>query len=153
MSITTSRDGRNLLIHVEGIDDPFVAKPLPGRAGVQITETFLHTSVGAADIPDLEAAMIMAVDGGTLNPDTGLWEPVPVEQQTTYSRVLNELSQAEAESVLMPAFFWQTALGSDGVKAYVEGGEGLAGTLRATQALTARVTALATPTAGGVADV
>ena len=31
----------------------------------------------------------------------------------------------------MPAFFWQTILGMDGVKAYLEGGEGLSGTLRA----------------------
>lgn len=74
------------------------------------------------------------------------WVPVPEEQQTNFNRVGEELSQDEAEAILMPAFFWQTILGMDGVKAYLEGGEGLSGTLKATGALSRRLGLLVRPT-------
>lgn len=140
--ITATKQGRNLLIAVEGIEEPFVIRPLPGYAGIQMTNDYLATMGGNGQ--NLVGALQMAVDGARENTITGLWEPVPEEQQTNYSRIGRELSQTEAEWVLMPAFFWQTVLGMDGVKTYVEGmtdndGNGLGGTLKAAAALTSRL--------------
>lgn len=137
--ITAEKVGRDLHIRLEGVDAPFVVRPLPGLAGVQITETYLGTAGGNPTVLDMDAAFRIAVDGGRQNAITGRWEPVPIEQQTNYNRIGLELSQDEAESILMPAFLWQTTLGLDGVKAYIEGGEGLAGTLKATGALFQRL--------------
>lgn len=139
MSITAERVGRNLHIHVDGIAEPFVALPLPGRAGVQITDTYLGASAGLVNAAELTSALIMAVDGGRRDDATGRWEPVPVEDQNTFARIGAELTQAEAEEVLMPAFFFQTLLGMDGVRAYIDGGGGLAGTLQAANALSVRL--------------
>lgn len=137
MTTRIEKHGRNLHIWPEGIEQPFVIKPLPGRAGVQITETYLQsTGDGAANVL---AALQIAVDGGRQNAITGLWEPLPEDEQANYARIGLELSQDEAESVIMPAFFWQTLLGMSGVKAYLEAGEGLAGTLKAVGALAQRL--------------
>ncbi len=133
--------GRNLVLTMEGVEDPFVIRPLPGRAGIAITDIYLNASVGNA--ADLTPALIMAVDGARQNAITGEWVPVPEEEQTNYNRIGMELSQAEAEGIIMPAFFWQTILGLDGVKAYIEAGEGLAGTLKAAGALSQRLGLLA----------
>jgi hypothetical protein len=138
MTIKTEKVGRNLHILVEGIEAPFVIRPLPGRAGVQITDTYLQSMGGTVSPKDFTDALIIAVDGGVLD-SFGRWVPVPEDQQTNYARIGNELSQAEAETIIMPAFFWQTILGEAGVKAYIEGGEGLGGTLKAAGALTARL--------------
>ena len=137
--IDAKKDGRNLVLTVEGVD-PFVIHPLPGHAGRQITDTYL-TSVAGGSTADLTAALQMAVDGAIL--DGGVWVPRPESEQTNFNRLGMELSQEEAELIIMPAFFWQTILGMDGVKAYIEGGEGLAGTLKASGALTARLGLLA----------
>lgn len=142
MTVTAELHGRDLHITVEGIEAPFVIRPLPGRAGLQATDTFLAVAGhlgGAERAADMAAVMIMGVDGAVLDPDTGRWVPVPEDQQTNYARIGMELSQVEAESVLMPAFFWQTTLGLDGVKAYIEGGGGIAGTVKATGALAQRL--------------
>lgn len=140
--ITAEKIGRDLHLTMEGVE-PFVVHPLPGRAGVQITNTYLQSMTGGADGVELSNALIMAVDGARQNAITGVWEPVPEEQQTNFIRLGMELSQTEQEAILMPAFFWQTILGLDGVKAYIEGGEGLAGTLKASGALNARLGRLA----------
>lgn len=140
--ITATKQGRNLLIVVEGIEEPFVIRPLPGYAGVQMTQDYLQTMGGNGE--KLLDALQMAVDGARENAITGLWEPVPFEEQANYARIGRELSQTEAEWVLMPAFFWQTILGMDGVRTYIEGmtendGNGLGGTLKAAAALTSRL--------------
>ncbi len=151
MAVTASKVGRDLHITVEGIDHPFVIRPLPGRAGVQITDTYLKGSVGGAGQDDILDALIIAVDGGVF--DGERWVPVPEAEQTNFTRIGFELSQAESEAVLMPAFFWQTVLGMDGVNAYIEGGEGLAGTLKAVGALSRRLGLLARPTSPSTASV
>jgi len=138
--IDAKKDGRNLVLTLEGVD-PFVIRPLPGHAGRQITETYLTSVAGGSTTADVTAALQMAVDGAVLDGDH--WVPRPEPEQTNFNRLGMELSQEEAELIIMPAFFWQTILGMDGVKAYIEGGEGLAGTLKASGALTARLGLLA----------
>lgn len=146
MTVHAEKVGRDLHLTFDGIEQPFIIHPLPGRAGVQITDTYLAVSAGSDRAKEMTEALQMAVDGGRQNAITGRWEPVPDEDQTNFNRIGLELSQDEAESILMPAFFWQTVLGLDGVKVYIEGGEGLAGTLKATGALSRRLGLLARPT-------
>ncbi|MGN7977442.1 hypothetical protein ACTJJ4_07695 [Microbacterium sp. 22195] len=134
--ITAEKQGRNLVLTMEGVDQPFVIRPLPGHAGRQITDTYLATMGGRPDV-DLLAALQMAVDGAIL--DGERWVPRPEAEQENFNRIGMELSQDESEQILMPAFFWQTILGMDGVRAYIEGGEGLAGTLKASGALSVRL--------------
>lgn len=143
MSINAEKVGRDLHITMDGVDGAFVIHPLPGRAGIAITDTYLTSSAGLTSAEDFSNALIMAVDGARQNAITGVWEPVPEAEQTNYARIGAELSQAESEGILMPAFFWQTILGVEGVNAYIDGGEGLAGTLKAAGALTARLGLLA----------
>lgn len=144
MSVTATKVGRDLHLQFEGVDAPFVIRPLPGRAGLQITDTYLAISGGENRAQDLTQALQIAVDGAVRDGDR--WVPVPDDQQTNFNRIGEELSQDEAEAILMPAFFWQTILGMDGVKAYLEGGEGLSGTLKATGALSRRLGLLVRPT-------
>ena len=144
MSVTATKVGRDLHLQFEGVDAPFVIHPLPGRAGLQITDTYLAISGGENRAQDLTQALQIAVDGAVREGDR--WVPLPDDQQTNFNRIGDELSQDEAEAILMPAFFWQTILGMDGVKAYLEGGEGLSGTLKATGALSRRLGLLVRPT-------
>jgi hypothetical protein len=140
--ITTERIGRNLAITLEGVDEPFIVPPLAGNAGVQITETYIGGTGGIGTAADLAAALMMAVDGGVEDEDAHRWVPRPEAERTTYNRIGNELSQAEAEDVMSVAFFWQTALGDDGVRLFLEGGGGAMGALRALSALKARSSTL-----------
>lgn len=137
--ITARKEGRNLVLEMEGLDQPFVIKPLPGRAGVQITDTYLGSLGSDTKTAEFTDALIMAVDGGRENAITGRWEPLPEEEQLNWARIGRELSQGEAELIVMPAFFWQTILSMDGVRAYIDGGEGLPGTLKASRALSDRL--------------
>lgn len=139
--ITASKDGRNLVLTMEGVDDPFVIRPLPGHAGRAITDIYLNSITGNTTGADLAAALQMAVDGAVLDGDT--WQPKPEAEQVNFNRIGMELSQEESELILMPAFFWQTILGMDGVRAYIDGGEGLSGTLKASGALSTRLGLLA----------
>lgn len=134
--VTASEVGRDLHLTVEGVA-PFVVRPLPGRIGEQITSTYLSAAVGAATTEDMTDAFRMAVDGGVL--DGERYVPLPVEEQHNYNRIQDELRTAEAESILMPAFLWQTVLGLSGVTAFIKGGEGVAGGVKALWALTARL--------------
>lgn len=143
MSITANKVGRNLEITMEGVDGAFVVRPLPGLAGLQITDTYLNASSGNVTPDEWADSLIMAVDGARQNAITGRWEPVPEGERTNFDRINHELSQTESEGILMPAFFWQTILGVDGVNAYIEGGEGLSGTLKAAGALSLRLGHLA----------
>lgn len=138
--INATKDARNLVLAMQGVD-PFTIRPLPGHAGRQITDTYLNSVSGNSTAADLTAALQMAVDGAVLDGDR--WVPRPDSEQTNFNRIGMELSQEESELIIMPAFFWQTILGMDGVRAYIEGGEGLAGTLKASGALTARLGLLA----------
>lgn len=146
MTVSAEKVGRNLHLKMEGVEQPFVIKPLPGGAGIQITDVYLRTSSGKSRAEEWSEALVMAVDGAVFNEDTGIWEPVPDEDRTNFHRFDMELSQAESEGIIMPAYFWQTVLGMDGVRAYLEGGEGLAGTLKAAGALTSRMGLLARKT-------
>lgn len=141
MTVTAEKVGRNLHITMEGVD-PFVVRPLPGLAGLQITDAFINTA-GGMSAEEMDAAFRMAFDGARQNALTGRWEPLPEAEQTNYTRMGLELSQVEAEEVLMPAFLWQTTLGIDGVRAYLDAGGGMAGTLKAMGALSRRLGLLA----------
>lgn len=141
MTVTAEKQGRNLVLTLEGVD-PFMVRPLPGLAGVQITDAYIHAA-GGMSAAEMDDAFRMAVDGARENAITGRWEPLPIEEQANYARIGRELSQAEAEEILMPAFLWQTTLGMDGVNAYLEAGGGLPGTLKATGALSRRLGLLA----------
>lgn len=142
MTINAEKVGRDLQLAFDGVDDPFIIHPLPGNAGQQITRTYLKAAEGKGgeNFPD---ALRMALDGARKNAITGDWERLPDEECPNWQRIGNELSQSEGELIVMPAFFWQTILGMDGVAAYVEGGEGIAGTLKAQKALLTRLGLLA----------
>lgn len=127
--ITATLAGRNLSIRVDGIEEPFVIAPLPGRRGQELTNTFLNISAGATTPEGMEDVLIESV--GT----------------AVYERVRDELSLSEAEGVLLPAFYWQTVLGIDGVNAYISGGEGMAGAKKALEALIWTLGISPTPTA------
>lgn len=134
--VTATEVGRDLHLTVEGVA-PFVVRPLPGRIGEQITSTYLNSAVGRATTEEMTDAFRIAVDGGILDGDR--YVPVPEAEQHNFNRVQAELRTAEAESILMPAFLWQTILGLSGVTAFIEGGEGVAGGVKALWALTARL--------------
>ncbi len=136
--IKAEQVGRNLeLTPWEGAD-PYVIRPLPGLAGVQITTTYLDGISGKATSEDVVAAMQIAVDGARESAITGRWEPLPEDERVIYRRIERELSLAEAEMVLVPAFFWQTVLGMTGVNSYLLAGGGAAGTVKVLRALAVR---------------
>jgi len=134
--VTAHEVGRDLHLTVEGVA-PYVVRPLPGRVGEQITHTYLNAAVGLASTEEMTDAFRMALDGAVRDGD--LFVPLPEDEQHNYNRIRNELRTAEAESILMPAFLWQTVLGLSGVTAFIEGGEGVAGGVKALWALTARL--------------
>ncbi len=136
------KNGRNLVLHVEGVQEPYSIPPLPTNAGLQITATYLGIAGGGGTTADLTDMMMMAVDGAVLDDDTGVYRPHSEEQRPNYTRAGAELSQEEAENVLSAAFFWQTALGVAGVRTFIDGGEGTIGSVKALAALTGRIRAL-----------
>jgi hypothetical protein len=109
MSVTATTKGRDLVLQVDFIDEPFVITPLGGRAGQELTDRFLN--IAAGKLPPLGMDAVLA---GAVGP-------------AIYERVREQLTLNEAESVLLPAFYWQTVLGIDGVNAFISGGEGMAG--------------------------
>jgi len=138
MTLKAQQVDRDLHLTVEGAAT-FVVRPLPGRIGKQITDTYLDGAAGNANATDVEAALMMAVDGGRWDDEAGRYVPLPDEQRTVYNRISDELRLGEAESILLPAFFWQTVLSIAGINAYIEGGEGIAGGVKALWALVARL--------------
>ncbi|MEW2459815.1 hypothetical protein [Microbacterium sp. K41] len=134
--VTATEVGRDLHLTVEGVA-PFIVRPLPGRIGEQITSTYLKSAVGAVATEEMEDAFRIALDGGVKDGDRFI--PRPEAEQHNYNRIQDELRTAEAESILMPAFLWQTVLGLAGVNAFIEGGEGVAGGVKALWALTVRL--------------
>lgn len=137
--LTYEKRGRNLLLTVEGVAEPFIIPPLPTNPALQATETYIGVTGGGTSAEDLAAALMMAVDGAVLNTDTNRWEPHPEAERVNYTRAGDELSQEEAENLLSAAFFWQTALGLSGVQQFIEAGEGTAGSFQAYVSLVGRV--------------
>lgn len=142
--VAATEVGRDLHLTIEGVA-PFVVRPLPARVGEQITATYLNASVGTATAEDMQDALRMALDGAVRDEESGRFVPLPVDGQPNWNRAQDELRTAEAESVLMPAFLWQSVLGVAGVNAYIEAGEGVAGGVKALQALVYRL-GLSAPT-------
>ncbi|TQL46670.1 hypothetical protein FB562_2194 [Homoserinimonas aerilata] len=136
--VTAIEVGRDLHLTI-GEVAPFIVRPLPARIGEQITSTYLEAAVGVAEPEAMTDAFRMAIDGGVKDPETGLFVPLAETEQHNYNRIQEELRTSEAESILLPAFLWQTVLGLTGVNAFIEGGEGVAGGVKALWALTARL--------------
>jgi len=131
--ITAAQQGRDLAITVEGIESPFVIRPLPGRMGKTLTDLYFRTIIRELPVTQMEDVLRIAVDGGQwVTGDDGERHlvPLPEEQQTVYNRCDDELSTGEAQDVLNPAFFWQTVLNFSGVKSYVEAGGGFEGLVK-----------------------
>jgi hypothetical protein len=126
--ITAEQQGLNLAITVEGIEAPFVIRPLPGRMGKALTDIYLRTMARELHPENMEDVFRIALDGGRWADDerTKL-VPLPEAEQLVYNRCEDTLSQAAGQDVLHAAFFWQTVLGIAGVNAYVEAGGGFAG--------------------------
>jgi hypothetical protein len=118
--ITAKQEGRNLSITVDGIDEPFIIQPLPGFAGEKATEMFIL--IAAREMPPEKLAEVwqLALDGVNENGDTIVDGP-------NWTRIKRTLSLTEGESVIHPAFYWQTTLGIDGVNEFIEAGGGLPG--------------------------
>jgi len=118
MTTTATLQGRNLAIHIDGIEEPFIIPPLGGRRGQALTNLFIEIVASQRPGSEMEAVLEEAVGAAV------------------YERVQDELSLSEGQSVLLPAFYWQTVLGLDGVDAYLSGGEGMAGAKKALLLLT-----------------
>lgn len=139
--LSYEKRGRNLILTVEGVPEPFTIPPLPTNPGLQITATYLGIAGGEGGAADLAEALMIAVDGATLD-DDGRYHARPDGERPNYTRAGEELTQEEAENLMSAAFFWQTALGLAGVQTYIEHGEGTLGSLHALSTLTARMRAL-----------
>ena len=113
MSVTAKTEGRNLVLTVDFIEEPFIIEPLGGRAGQELTNDFLNIAAGLASPLGMDAVLARAVGADV------------------FERVRDTLQLSEAEGVLLPAFYWQTVLGLDGVTAFISGGEGMAGAKKA----------------------
>lgn len=131
--ITAALQGRDLAITVEGIESPFVIRPLPGRMGKQLTHEYLLTLDRQLPATRMEEILMISVDGGqwVAGEDGDVLMPLDPADRTVYNRCDDELSTTEAQDVLHPAFFWQTVLGMDGINVYIKGGGGYAGGLKA----------------------
>lgn len=138
MAITATQEGRNLHLTVEGCE-PFVVKPLGGYAGHQITQTYLLGAIQQADAAEMTEALVMALDGATLDPDTGRWVPVAPEERVNSNRAGAELSLGELDQVTNAAFYWQTILHTEGLQIFLSDEGGVEGHLKAMRALVARL--------------
>ncbi|WP_167131925.1 hypothetical protein [Paramicrobacterium chengjingii] len=123
-SVTAEQVGRNLHLVVEGAGDAFVISPLPGWAGMALTQQYLGIATGNIEPTGMEALLMHAVDGVT--PEREWIEDGPV-----YTDIQNRLSLAEAQDVLIPAMLWQTVLGTKGVRTYLDEGGGDKGGVKA----------------------
>jgi hypothetical protein len=137
MTITAAQQGRDLHLQIEGVEAPFVIHPLPGRAGMQITETYLNGAIGGTSNEEITDALAIALDGAVKVDD--IWVPVAEKDRINGNRMGDELSLTETEHVAQCAFFWQTVLGVAGVNAYIEDGGGVAGGSKALWALAMRL--------------
>lgn len=135
MAVNAAQDGRNLRLTVEGIEEPFIIRPLPGRRGQELTSYFLTI---AAQQP------LVQPDGSPLNMETVLaWAVDGVDAEGEWisdgpinKRILNTLTLEEGQDVYLPAFYWCSVLGIDGVIDYFAAGGGMSGGLKAMRSLT-----------------
>ncbi len=126
--VSAALQGRDLAITVEGVESPFVIRPLPGRMGKHLTDLYLRTMARELPPTQMEDVFRIALDGGQWADDAHtVLVPLPEDQQPVWARCDDELSQAEGQDVLHLAFFWQTVLGMTGVNSYIEAGGGFAG--------------------------
>lgn len=136
-TITAVQEGRNLHIRVEGIADPYVVKPLPGNAGLQITDTYIAASMSQATAEETTDALAIALDGAVFDETTERW--VPNVDRPNSVRIGNELSLMETDTVAMTAFYWQTILGIKGVELFLASQGGVEGHTKALTAVTQRM--------------
>jgi hypothetical protein len=132
--ISAAQQGRNLAITVEGIDDPFVIAPLPGRQGQVLTDMYLRTMTRDLDATTMQEVMFIAIDGGNWDADGNLVSK-PDAERPVWARMADTASLGEAQDVMHAAFFWQTVLSTDGVNTYIKAGGGMAGGVKALWAL------------------
>lgn len=125
--VTAAQQGRNLTLTIDGVE-PFVIAPLPGIVGEKATDTFIRICAKEESAEGLEILFQQAVDG--VDADMN-----PIVDGPNYSRIRRTLSMTEGESVVIPALYWQTTLGFEGVKAFIDGGEGMAGSKKALELL------------------
>lgn len=128
MTTTATLHGRDLVLAVEGIDDPFIIKPLPGVKGKELTHLFLAIATRQETPVPMETVLKWAVNGAERN-DADEWEWI--DDGPNSRRIEDELALHEAEDVFMPAFYWQTVLGIDGVNAFLRAGGGMTGSVKA----------------------
>lgn len=126
--INASQEGRDLHITVAGVDGAFVIRPLPGVKGEQLTETFIRIAAKQLEPTGMETLLMHAADGVDEN---GEW----IEDGPVYTRVKNTLTLSEGEDVLLPALYWHTVLGIEGVWDYIKAGGGMAGGVKALSSL------------------
>ncbi|MEN0083998.1 MAG: hypothetical protein AAGC66_04440 [Leifsonia sp.] len=130
-----TQQGRDLHITIDGVDDPFVIRPVPGRRGQELTEYFLRVAAGQPldglpdAPPDMATVLNWAVNGVDENGD---W----ITDGENSRRVFNQLTLSEGEDVLLPAFYWSSVLGIKGVQEYFAAGGGMAGGVKALGSLT-----------------
>ncbi|WP_141898657.1 hypothetical protein [Paramicrobacterium agarici] len=122
--MTAEQVGRDLHLTVEGAGEAFVVSPLPGWAGMELTQQYLGIATGNIAPDSMETLLMHAADGVT--PDREWVENGPV-----YTDMQNRLSLAEAQDVLIPAMLWQTVLGIKGVRLYLDEGGGDKGGVKA----------------------
>jgi len=128
MTTKATQQGRDLHLAVGGVDEPFIIRPLPGAKGKELTHLFLAIATRQPIPVDMETVLKWAVNGATRDED-GQWQWI--DDGPNSDRIENELSLHEAEDVFLPAFYWQTTLGIDGVNTYLEAGGGMAGGVKA----------------------
>ncbi|WP_437582732.1 hypothetical protein ACSAGD_10730 [Paramicrobacterium sp. CJ85] len=124
MTVSAEQVKRDLHLTVEGAGDPFIVSPLPGWAGMALTEQYLGIAAGQIPATGMETLLMHAVDGVTADKE---W----VEDGPVYTDIQNRLSLAEAQDVLIPAMLWQTVLGMKGVRLYLDEGGGDRGGVKA----------------------
>lgn len=127
MSVTAAQKGRNLILTLEGVE-PFEIAPLPALVGEQATDQFIRICAQEESKDGLEVLFQQAVDGvdDDLNPILG---------GPNWTRIKRTLSMAEGEEIIVPALYWQTTLGIEGVNAFIEGGGGMPGAKKALELL------------------
>lgn len=141
---TATQEGRNLVIRVPGIDDPFVVTPISAKRGQYLTERYLSASLRG--IPTDQAEGIFIESFGPENysrtfgciveqvedsPGVKGWRKrIPADGEIEPEGLA--LRQEEGETLCMAAFFWNSIIGMEGVNALLDSSTvGTSGILKA----------------------